>query len=307
MAFEGEFIGFTFNGHHSSEFGILHVSDGSRYSDSLLPSFSNKAILVPGADRSLYYGMDYGSRNLVLNIAFDSVTESQFRALRQWLGNKKLGELYFDESPYKVYTAKVDTPPNITFLCFDEMVNGISQRVYKGEGSINFICYEAFAKSRFKYSDDIPSEYVNKHEWLAASGITTKGDKDIFNQNVAHIANRGDVDTSFQLYIKGTVIPKCEFCLATSESGTAIPPYQLATNEILTKGSDAGIIINSKTQLIEGIDAMNNKTGNIYNDFILGGYLFKVPVGDWFFKVTPSGTGTINDSALQIKYDYLYY
>jgi hypothetical protein len=33
-----DFIGFTFNGKHSSELGIVRTSDGSRFNENLLPT-----------------------------------------------------------------------------------------------------------------------------------------------------------------------------------------------------------------------------------------------------------------------------
>ncbi|MCI6366906.1 MAG: hypothetical protein MR911_10500 [Spirochaetia bacterium] len=33
-----DFVGFRFGGIHSSDLGIKHVSDGSRYNEDLLPS-----------------------------------------------------------------------------------------------------------------------------------------------------------------------------------------------------------------------------------------------------------------------------
>jgi hypothetical protein len=39
-----DYIGFTFNGVHSSDLGIMRVSDGSRYNDSLLPTIQDKTV-----------------------------------------------------------------------------------------------------------------------------------------------------------------------------------------------------------------------------------------------------------------------
>jgi hypothetical protein len=36
-AVKGDYIGFTFNGVHSSELGLVRVSNGSRYETDLLP------------------------------------------------------------------------------------------------------------------------------------------------------------------------------------------------------------------------------------------------------------------------------
>jgi hypothetical protein len=48
-----------------------------------------------------------------------------------------VGPLWFAEYPFKVYEAKVKTPVVLKYLCFDE--NGVNK--YKGEGTVNFICY----------------------------------------------------------------------------------------------------------------------------------------------------------------------
>ena len=54
--FRGDYLGFTYNGFHSSDLGIVRVSDGSRYSENLLPSFQDKTVTVPGKDETYYFG-----------------------------------------------------------------------------------------------------------------------------------------------------------------------------------------------------------------------------------------------------------
>ena len=51
-----DFIGFTFNGHHSSEFGLFRTSDGDRYEDNLVPSLKDEAADVPGGVGQYYWG-----------------------------------------------------------------------------------------------------------------------------------------------------------------------------------------------------------------------------------------------------------
>jgi hypothetical protein len=43
-ALAGDYIGFTFNGVHSSSLGIVRVSDGSRFNENLLPTMQDKTI-----------------------------------------------------------------------------------------------------------------------------------------------------------------------------------------------------------------------------------------------------------------------
>jgi hypothetical protein len=36
--FKGDYMGFTYNGIHSSDIGIVRTSDGSRFNENLLPT-----------------------------------------------------------------------------------------------------------------------------------------------------------------------------------------------------------------------------------------------------------------------------
>lgn len=143
MAKNTDFIGFTFNERHSSEFNIYSVSDGSRYQDSLIPSPIDYTEQIPGGVGQSYFGSDIDIKEFSLSIAYDKLTERQVRELRNWLAPDAIGELIFDERPYKTYTAKISTSPSLSFICFDtyNKETGKKERVYKGEGSINFICY----------------------------------------------------------------------------------------------------------------------------------------------------------------------
>lgn len=143
MARNTDFIGFTFNGCRSSEFNIYSVSDGSRYQDNLVPNPIDYTEQVPGGVGQYYFGSDMDIKEFPLSIAYDNLSELQVRELRNWLAPDTVGELIFDERPYKTYTAKISTSPSLSFICFDKYNSntGKKERVYKGEGSINFVCY----------------------------------------------------------------------------------------------------------------------------------------------------------------------
>lgn len=172
---KGDFIGFTIGNYHSSDLGIIRTSDGSRFNENLLPNFSDKTVKVPGRDETLYFRTEYDKKEFPISFAFDSLTEEQLRLLKKVFGKKELQDLIFDEAPYKVYKVKVASAPNLKYICFEEN----SERIYKGEGSVTFVAYFPFAKSRFKYKENynyhsIPEwKYTidNKDEWIAASGI----------------------------------------------------------------------------------------------------------------------------------------
>jgi phage-related protein len=59
---KGDYIGFTFNGVHSSDLGIVRVSNGSRFDENLLPTIKDKTVEVSGRDGAYYFGSQYTQR-----------------------------------------------------------------------------------------------------------------------------------------------------------------------------------------------------------------------------------------------------
>lgn len=115
-----DFTGFTFGGVHSSDLGIIRVSGGDRYDENLHPEIKDRTAEVPGLNGDYYFGSDFGPRSFDIEIAFDSLTEEQFRKLRRVFGTKEIKQLIFDERPYKYYMAKLESPMELSYVCFDE-------------------------------------------------------------------------------------------------------------------------------------------------------------------------------------------
>ena len=121
----GDFTGFTFGDWHSSDsesglVTVLRVSGGDRYEEELHPEIKDVTAEVPGMDGEYYFGSSYGPKKIDIEIAFDSLTEVQFRELRKVFGTKKQEKLIFDERPYKKYMAKLESPIQLSYVCFDE-------------------------------------------------------------------------------------------------------------------------------------------------------------------------------------------
>lgn len=310
--FSGNFMGFTYDGQHSSSLGIVRTSDGNRFNEELIPPFDDQIVSVPGGDGAYLFGTKYNPKPLNISIAYDSLTELDFHNLRIIFSNQKPTSLILDESPYKVYTVKVATPPILNYICFEK--NG--ERIYKGEGNINFIAYSPLARSRYKFKNDYVSEdgdpktdkileWKNLHsfnfnEWVAASGIidNTNGIYDLFkpvgdSDNIGKINlwNPGVKETDYKLKIKfldrevGFSIPSLAISLVETIGGTEIivPQKILVFNTIfregpVTENSEWGVQINTKLNLVEGIKENGDITGNIYNQFHNRGHYFKIPL-----------------------------
>lgn len=180
-----DFTGFSFDNIHSSLLNIVRVSDGNRYTESFQSDFDDKRTQILGRDGEYYFGSDYQAREIKVKIAFDSMTEKQFRTMAYLFSTKKLCPLIFDERPYKKYMAKINSPIEIDYICFDqpkkivvgtepgderygvrrdpvtrelervypyETTNEI-ERIYKGEATIEFVCPDPYAHAPFKQLD----------------------------------------------------------------------------------------------------------------------------------------------------------
>ena len=234
MEIRGDFTGFTFDGVHSSELGIVRVSDGDRYSENLFGEMKDRTTEVNGVDGEYYFGSNFGNSSIKLSIAYDSVTEEQFRKIRQVFGQKKVCELVFDERPYKKYLVKVTSPIELSYVCFDEplkvgqetgrgvrriekdgeriwepIVKDIydyskTQRTYKGEGSIELTAFYPFAKSiqQFLKNEEIGNQLDS--EWAFSSGLLTEEDYSVYNVynngQARKIYNPGDMPTGVLIY-----------------------------------------------------------------------------------------------------------
>ena len=141
--FQGDYLGFTYNGTHSSNLGIVRTSNGSRFDENLLPTMQDKTVQVPGGDGTYYFGSYYTQKPFSIPFAFDNLTEEKFENLKRHFGDKKVHDLIFDEKPDRVYRAKVTGTATIKHIPFDSA----DGTIYKGEGTIQFTCYEPFARA----------------------------------------------------------------------------------------------------------------------------------------------------------------
>lgn len=298
IALKGDFIGFSFNEHRSESLGIVRVSDGSRYNEDLIPTTQDKTVQVPGGDGFYYFGSDYTQRQFSINIAFDELTEKQFRELQQVFGTKELGKLVFDERPYKYYMVK-SSKPQLKYICFGKD----GERIYKGEGTLTFTAYYPFAKSVFKFLNEYGNK--NKNEWKEASGMKAeKGTYDIVSNNGSiSVYNAGDLETDFILKFSLPVdsAPIGDIKITLSKENVGKVEAFLDLNGFSKKGADTGFQINTKTNLIEGFNA-EGLTGTLYNENIIQGDFFKIPPREEGYQISVTGA-----TPIEIVYDYIYY
>lgn len=302
-----DFVGFSFNGRHSSEFNIVRVSDGSRFKKDLLPTFQDKTVAVPGGDGSYLFGTNYTQKPRTISFAYDNLTEEKMFEMRRWLAAGNIGELILDEWPYKAWDAKVSAPPSLAFIPFDEEnpddeddeayllhnhdLDGVSdtiftsaKRVFKGEGTISFVSYQPFAHNPKgkKWLEDYSRE-TNYKAWRGASGLRKKGEYDVFDPNKKQftVFNAGDLPCDF--YMSFEVAAGVEYTLALNEN------IELA----FTATEAKTIRINTKLHLIEELKD-GAITGIVHNNWITQGDFFKLPLGASIVSVTGVTVATID-------------
>lgn len=295
---KGDFIGFTYNGKHSSDLGIVRTSNGSRFDENLLPTMQDKTAQVPGGDGTYYFGSYYTQRPFSVSFAFDDLTEEQIVNLKRHFGDKKIHDLIFDERPYKIWKAKVTGTATMKYIPFAE---GETNRVYKGEGTIQFTCYQPYAICEKKwlnlYNDN------NKNEWSAASGL--KEVQGIYDKlqgaNSIKLYNPGDLESHFMLRFdfQNGKIGAGQISIS-QDSGRL-----LNWKEITAEKNDAYVKFNTKLNLIEGYRADNIKSGYIYNQYISDGAFFTIPQGESTLVIADAASYVKSSSP--VEYNYYYF
>lgn len=295
---KGDFIGFTYNGKHSSDLGIVRTSNGSRFDENLLPTMQDKTAQVPGGDGTYYFGSYYTVRPFSISFAFDSLTEEQLAFLKSHFGDKKIHDLIFDERPYKIWKAKVTGSATMKHIPFAE---GETNRIYKGEGTIQFTCYQPYAVCEKKWLDLYNDN--NKNEWSVASGL--KEAQGIYDKlqgaNSIKLYNPGDLESHFLLRFdfQNGKIGAGQINI-DQDSGRL-----LKWKEITAEKDDAYVKFNTKLNLIEGYRADNIKSGYIYNQYISDGAFFTIPQGESTLVIADAAA-YVNKTA-PIEYNYYYF
>lgn len=195
------YLGFTFAGHHSSEYGLLVVSDGSRYHQNLSSAFNDTVITVPGKSGGYFFGTQIGMKDFDINCAFDNITTHMRDKIQQWLYPNRIGWLIFDEMPYKKYLVKISQPISFSYLPFNNYNTNkgyyFDKDILKGELSIPFFSFEEYAIGNEDYEIPEISTNVIITQQMIDSGLIPD------NYNIGNIlfSNKTIIDSTSSTYI----------------------------------------------------------------------------------------------------------
>lgn len=297
-----DLTGFKFGDYHSSQFGLIRVSNGSRYNEYLLPTLKNTTTDVPGMEGTLYFGTQKTTRSFQVDMAFDSLTEEDIRDIREWLTGAH--SLIFDERPYIQYMCILNSAPQLKYLTFEE--NG--ERIYKGELSVNFVSYLPYGYSidGKKFIDDFFDE--NFEEWSNASHLAYKNfyegetlhTYDKFEGNNVYVYNGGDVEADYVL--------TCYFTEgATAKISMNDVSYEFSLRAKSANSTHLELSVNSKLQYARcrEVNITNGVITGIsdYEIMLPSTEMFKIPVGQSLITCTNIDTSAPN--VIDYKYRFL--
>jgi hypothetical protein len=261
------------------------------------------------------------------------MTEKQLRGLRQWLGGEELKEFRFDERPYKTYWVKIARKPELEYICFMEEADDNfieKERIYKGEGELEFIAYDPFGYCVDKSEIQIGTSKITKVsgrnwqelrsykpfnilddnviEWAETSGL--KNSLEGYNTfdpktGIAKLYNPGDFPTDFKLYLAdlGTG-SSVHIKLYSDKTYSNLIGYMCFTRAQLTDGT-SHYLINTKNHSLLWWNG--NKYNSEYHRINTDSQWFKIPVGESYLKVEIGGSGAPAQDSCFIRYNYKYY
>lgn len=319
-----DYVGFTYAGTHSSQFGIKSVTNGDRYQRYLSPEFQDLTQSTIGRDGTLYFGNNKNKNTFTFNIAFNDMTEEDYRGLRRWL-NSGISEFILDETPYIKYYAKPGAPVQISFLVF---LDDYGERVYKGEFQVGFVCYDSFGYSVHKWLEDysmtgfgagdaleLDKISSSVKEWATSSRLLpaqTYHDitYDVYNKNedCFYLYNPGDLACDFTLEFRANQSSLVLNLFEWNKDSEA-PSTQASYSQTLTNiPTDSGkVVIDTYKRLIyiEHIDGSKEPI----NDCWTAGNFFQIPTNQdlgQYSILQASFTGGTKGDNVKITYDYKY-
>lgn len=305
--YKGDFLGFSFNKKHSSDFKIIRTSGGSRFDTTLLPVQKDVTVDIPGRDGTTFFNSTFQTETINVQFAFVEITEANLRELRNWLSTQKESSLIFDESPYKEYSAKVQAAPQFNFVPFVEK----GQQIYKGEGSVQFQLYSPYAIAPYKSLD----EYDDSSKWAEASGLpANRNNYDKFVNENALLYNPGDLPTPLKIF--GINLKEASSDYISIKYQELRDSEFITTQQLVLDASkmpiDKYLEINSKIKLIQESTGSGGAPARmVYNNIIAAGdFISILPQKEVeSHRLTITNIDKVNitvKNTFNIDYDYIY-
>lgn len=181
-----EYIDIKFGDKWASEFNLVVVSSGDRYSPPVYGNINSNTSTVAGKRGVYKWKTQYNEKIFSVNIAYDNLSVRDVSKIKAWLNPSKIQKLVFSDEPHIFYYACLNSDPQFDFLPFIEggrkvgantLVNG----VYKGELTLEFNAIDGVGYSDYDNFDNVEiepdleygnSEYVGTiMPWVQSSNL----------------------------------------------------------------------------------------------------------------------------------------
>lgn len=292
-----DFIDFKFGNHWASDFNLLAVSSGDRYSPPVYGSVNPNTATIAGKVGVYKWKTQINEKVFNIKIAFDNINGQILNQIKEWLNPFKIDKLVFKEEPYKYYWVALNTEPKLDFLPFLEetkVVNGIAfkEGVYKGEFELQFVCFDNYGYSDWQSFDENydyvvkeieGEEFISFNDGSDNNLIITKiegNSKQRTREEVPGIVISGSEMTINEEYISN----KTQFVIDGNSEQKSYEGYnRLDTTK-------------STTQTINGVTITINENSSITFNGTMTGVIwlelsnknFNLPSGDYTWSLNPS-------------------
>lgn len=182
-----EYIDFKFGDTWASEFNLVAVTNGDRYSPPVYGNMNNNISSVAGKRGVYKWKTQFNEKIFQINIAYDNLSIRDVSKIKAWLNPGQIKKLIFNDEPYKFYYACLNSDPKLDFLPFIEnngkIVGGkeVFCGTYKGELNLEFCAIDGVAFSEYANYEEVEIEkgleyrnsgYVNKiMPWVQSSNL----------------------------------------------------------------------------------------------------------------------------------------
>ena len=269
-----DFIDFKFGDHWASEFNLIAVSSGDRYSPPVYGSVNPNTTTVAGKVGVYKWKSQIGEKVFNINIAFDNINGQTLNQIKEWLHPFKIDKLTFKEEPFKYYWVTLNSEPELNFVPFLEetkVVNGIEfkQGIYKGEFNIQFVCFDNYGYSDWQSFDE-------NYDYLAEVVNSTNG--------VISVNDAMNVET--EIGIQGVSRQETR----AAEEGETVEGEMISLNDVdATKEHEFIIEGNSSQETRKGYNKLQlpNQT------FSSNGITLEIKDGIMTFNGTNNGTESV--------------
>lgn len=167
---EKDFIDFSFDGKYVSEFDMVAVFDGDRYSFNSFPDFQDEVSEINGTNGQYYWGTKIKTKKRTFKLATDGITERQINNFKKHFIPGKYGKFIEDHQAYRYSYCRIVQPPKFSLIPFKKKIQkgklDIYDNYYKGEITLDFEWDKPYSYSLFDYIEQ--EETLTQSEKRAA-------------------------------------------------------------------------------------------------------------------------------------------